>query len=132
MFIVRVQTIEENRPVIRTFTFEAEKDMDYAVHMLKETSCNGFSATVKNAADTRGHIRDKWNHGTRGGCSLYRTVSFGAYKDHVYEVYGLKEECASAADKTNARVTCWADTTAVLKHVAGDLYKVTYISPFTD
>ena len=133
MYIVRVQT-EENKeqPTVRTFTFETEKDMDRAVFLLKQTPSRGFSATVKNADDTRGQIKDRWNRSNRYNSSLTSTVQYGAYKDSISETYGLKDECAAEVERTNAKATCWASKKAILKHVVGNLYKVTYISPFTD
>ena len=132
MFIVRVQTGDPDAREVRTFTVESEKDMDIAADALKRTSCVGFSATVESAVDTRGRIKDKWDHSNRYFSRLDRTVQYGAYQDRISETYGLKEECAAAAEATNAEATCWASTKAIFKHVVGDLYKVTYISPFTD
>ena len=131
MFIVRVLSgVKESE--IRTFSFENEKDMNKAVSELKGTTCKGFSAVVSSVDALRGKIMDKWDRSSKYICSLSHTVQFGAYKDCITEVFGLKDECTEAATRTNEAITCWASRKATLAHVAGDLFKVTYIDPFTD
>ena len=132
MFIVRVSSKNKQEQEIRTFTFDTERDMEKAVSALKKTTCKGFSADVDSADAHKGKIRDMWDRSTKYISSLSRTVQFGAYKDSITEVFGLKEECSEAATKTNEAICCWASRKAVLAHVAGDLYKVTYIDPYTD
>ena len=131
MFIVRVASgVKE--PEIRTFTFDSEKDMAKAVAALKKTTCKGFSAVVSSVDALKGRILDKWDRSSKYICSLSHTVQFGAYKDSITEVYGHQDECSEAATKTNEAITCWASRKAILAQVAGDLFKVTYIDPFTD
>ena len=132
MFIVRVSTQEEQGNEIRTFTFENETDMDKAVSELKETTCQGFSADVTSPEAHRGKIKDKWDGSTRYQSSLSRVVQNGAYQDYIFEVYGHMAECSEAATKTNAAIVNWASRKAILTHVAGDLFKTTYIVPYTD
>ena len=131
MFIVRVQS-GVTRQEIRTFTFESEQDMDKAVAVLKKTTCKGFSAIVSAVDALKGRIMDQWDHSSRFTSSLSHMVQYGAYRDTISEVFGHEDECSQAADETNKAATCWASRTATLSHVAGDLFKVTFVSPFTD
>lgn len=133
MFIIRTQTTgSNNQTEIRTFTFDSEDEMNMATKLLRQTPSKGFAATVQDEHSMRGKIFASWDKRTRSGGSLNRTVQSGAYKDSIYETFGLKDECYRAARETNEKATCWASTTANVQHVAGSLYKTIYREPFTD
>lgn len=133
MLIIRTQTKENNQvPAIRTFTFDSEKDMKDAMAALITTRCKGFAAVVNKQSDKRGKILASWDRSTRFFSDMQRTVQSGAYRDEIWEVFGLKDECQAAAEKTNARATTWASVTAKVQHVAGDLFKTVYRDPYKD
>lgn len=132
MFIIRTQSQENMNPVIRTFCFDNEKDLDYAVTCLKQTTCKGFSASVDSPDAARGIIRDQWDRSRKGCSSLRHTLRSGPYRDHIYEVFGHQGECEESVKRTNDQINCWASKRADLFHVCGDLYRTVYTEPYTD
>ncbi len=132
MYIIRVATEDGKENKIRTFTFEDKTEMDRAARALRWTTCKGFAADVCSPDAKQGVILDRWDYSTRYSCSLYHTIRNCAYQDRVYEIYGLKDECTTAAQKTNEKVNSWASRRASLTHIAGDLYATVYTEPYTD
>ena len=132
MYIIRVATGRGEQIKIRTFTFEDKVDLERGVSCLKKTTCKGFSANVREPGAKRGQLLERWDGSNRCNCDLFHSVKSGAYEDRVYEVFGPKDECIEAAQRTNAEANCWASRRADLSHVAGDLYCVTYTEPYAD
>lgn len=132
MFIIRVATNNGKEDKIRTFTFEDQAELNRAVACLRQTTCKGFSADVDEPGAQKGHLLERWDRSDKFNCNLYHDIQWGPYKDRIFETYGFKDECDAAAKQTNDNATCWASRRANVSHVAGDLYSVRYVDPFTD
>ena len=136
VYIVRVQTGSNAKNVIHTFHFDSEADMNYAANLLGRTPSRGFSAETSGSDETRGIVRKSWDRRQRlfddriGRLEL--TVQSGAYRDSVWELYGYKDECEAEAEETNGKAMSYFSTSAFTRHVAGDLYKVVFTTPYND
>ena len=134
MFIVRVQT-GRNEPKVQTFSFETERDMNRAAAVFMRMKNRGFGAKVDNADDVRGKILTSWDRKDLDGHywnSLERVVDGGRYRDSVWEWYGSEIDCAKRVADCDKDDVSYFSTHARMENVAGNLFKVTYTTPYND
>lgn len=125
MLIIRTKTVDGK---IHEFSFGGKRDLEIGVNAIKCTGTMGFSASIKEPGDSRGTILAKWN----GVGRMDYTIKDRPYADRVWAEIGTKAECEAAAEETNAKATCWASTTACVRHIAGTMYETVYTDPYTD
>jgi len=125
MLIIRTKTVDGK---VREFSFGGKHDLEIGVNAIKCTGTMGFSAFVKEHGDCKGRILAQWD----GVGRLSYTIKYRAYSDHIWAKLGTKTECEAMAKETNDKATCWASTTAYVRHVAGTMYETVFTNPYTD
>lgn len=134
MFIARMKTMstKDKSSVIKTFSFETEKDLDEALYHLKRCGTPVFAAESESKESTSGRMIGKWNMEKKPAYWPGYTTEYGRYKDHCWVNFGTEEECREWADKTNSESVCYFSTSASMSHVVGDLWRVDYCTPYND
>lgn len=125
MLIIRTKTVDGK---IHEFSFDGKRDLEIGVNAVKCTGTMGFSAFVKEFGDHKGEILSQWD----GVGRLSYTIKSRAYADHVCAKLGTKTECEAMAKEINDKATCWASTTACVRHIVGTMYETVFTDPYTD
>lgn len=129
-FVKTKETIRDSE-VIHAFQFNNEHDARCAVGVLANTGCAGFLAMSRDPAGKTGKVLQQWSADSKYA-HLSETISHGAYRDHVWRVFGTKEECEKMVEETNAQIRCWADVHAKLVQIVGSLWACEKTDPYKD
>lgn len=129
-WFVKAKEMNKDSEVIHTFQFNNEHDARCAVSVLANTGCAGFLAMSRDPAGKTGKVLQQWSASKYA--HLSETISHGAYRDHVWRVFGTKEECEKMVEETNAQVRCWADVHAKLVQIVGSLWACEKTDPYKD
>lgn len=135
MFIARIKCLspeDKTSIIVKTFGFETRKDLDEALKHLQKCGCPLFAAETESRESTSGHLIGKWNAEKKATYWQGYTTECGRYKDSCWVHFGTNDECQKWADITNERAVSYFCTSASVSHVAGDLWRVDYRTPYND